>query len=59
MPETAKSRAAALPHLRRSGFAMGDSIPLPLTVAAIFHAPGDATGFNQFGRFSNPPWDPV
>ncbi|QND63850.1 cystathionine gamma-lyase [Mesorhizobium loti] len=59
MSETAKSRAAALPHLRRGGLAMGDSIPLPLTMAAIFHAPGDATGFNQYGRFSNPTWDAV
>ncbi|MEI9418974.1 cystathionine gamma-lyase [Mesorhizobium sp. Cs1321R2N1] len=59
MSETAKSRAAALLHLRRGRFAMGDSIPLPLTMAAIFHAPGDATGFNQYGRFSNPTWDAV
>jgi cystathionine gamma-lyase len=58
MSETAKSRAAALPHLR-SGLAKGDPIPLPLTMAAIFHAPGDATGFNQYGRFSNPTWDAV
>ena len=30
---------------------------LPLTMAAVFHAPGDATGFPQYGRFSNPTWD--
>ncbi|MER9136219.1 cystathionine gamma-lyase [Mesorhizobium sp. M0830] len=59
MSETANSRAAALSHLRSSGLAMGESIPLPLTMAAIFHAPGDATGFNQYGRFSNPTWDAV
>ncbi|MER8502971.1 MULTISPECIES: cystathionine gamma-lyase [unclassified Mesorhizobium] len=59
MSETAKSRAAALPHLRRGGLAKGDPIPLPLTMAAIFHAPGDATGFDQYGRFSNPTWDAV
>ena len=59
MTETAKSRAAALPHLRNAGFAKGDPIPLPLTMAAIYHAPGDATGFNQYGRFSNPTWDAV
>lgn len=59
MSETAKSRAAALPHLRRAGLAKGDPIPLPLTMAAIFHAPGDATGYDQYGRFSNPTWDAV
>lgn len=59
MSETARSRAAALAHLRRNALAVGDSIPLPLTMAAIFHAPGDATGFNQYGRFSNPTWDAV
>lgn len=59
MSEKASSRAAALPHLRRGGLAKGDAIPLPLTMAAIFHAPGDATGFNQYGRFSNPTWDAV
>ena len=55
----AKSRAAALSHLRRASLKKGDSIPLPLTMAAVFHAPGDATGFHQYGRFSNPTWDAV
>lgn len=54
-----KSRAAALSHLRRASLKKGDSIPLPLTMAAVFHAPGDATGFHQYGRFSNPTWDEV
>ena len=56
MSETAKSRAATLAHLRSSDFAKGDPIPLPLTMASIFHAPGDSTGFDQYGRFSNPTW---
>ncbi|WP_095086909.1 cystathionine gamma-lyase [Mesorhizobium sophorae] len=59
MSETANARAAALPHLRDSGLAKGDPIPLPLTMAAIYHTPGDATGFDQYGRFSNPTWDAV
>lgn len=59
MSETANSRAAALAHLRSAGFAKGDPIPLPLTMASIFHAPGDATGFDQYGRFSNPTWHAV
>ncbi|RWK10230.1 cystathionine gamma-lyase [Mesorhizobium sp.] len=59
MPETAKSRAATLAHLRSGDFAKGDPIPLPLTMASIFHSPGDATGFDQYGRFSNPTWHAV
>ncbi|CAM5317198.1 cystathionine gamma-lyase [Mycolicibacterium aubagnense] len=57
MSETASSRAAGLLHLRRAGLSRGNSIPLPLTMASIFHAPGDSTGFHQYGRFSNPTWD--
>lgn len=57
MSETASSRAAGLLHLRREGLSRGDAIPLPLTMASIFHAPGDSTGFHQYGRFSNPTWD--
>lgn len=59
MSETAKSRAAALAHLRSTDFAKGDPIPLPLTMASTFHAPGDSTGFDQYGRFSNPTWRAV
>ncbi|RUV98600.1 MULTISPECIES: cystathionine gamma-lyase [unclassified Mesorhizobium] len=59
MSETAKSRAATLAHLRSGDFAKGDPIPLPLTMASIFHSPGDATGFDQYGRFSNPTWHAV
>lgn len=57
MSDTPSSRAAGLLHLRRDGLAKGDSIPLPLTMASTFHAPGDSTGFHQYGRFSNPTWD--
>src|SRR5690606_29572090 len=53
---TSKSRAAALLHLRDAGLSRGDAIPLPLTMASIFHSPGDSTGFHQYGRFSNPTW---
>lgn len=59
MTNASESRAAKLAHLRRDRLAVGDPIPLPLTMAAIFHAPGDATGFNQYGRFSNPTWNAV
>ena len=57
MSESPSSRAAGLLHLRREGLSRGDAIPLPLTMASIFHAPGDSTGFHQYGRFSNPTWD--
>lgn len=59
METPSKSRAAGLAHLRRAGLSKGDPIPLPLTMASVFHAPGDATGFNQYGRFSNPTWTAV
>src|SRR5262245_11917450 len=50
MPETPQSRAARLAHLRRQELAKGDPVPLPLTMASIYHLPGDPTGFNQYGR---------
>jgi cystathionine gamma-lyase len=59
MTDNTNARAARLIHLRRSGYALGDPVPLPLTMAATFHSPGDATGYNQYGRFSNPTWDAV
>ena len=59
MADTANTRAAELPHLRNSGFAKGDPIALPLTMATIFHTPGEAAGFDQYGRFSNPTWKAV
>ncbi|ESX45301.1 cystathionine gamma-lyase [Mesorhizobium sp. C416B] len=59
MSETARSRAASLAHLRRDGLAKGDPIPLPLTMAAIFHNPGDGAGYSQYGRYSNATWDAV
>jgi cystathionine gamma-lyase len=59
MSETSQSRAASLVHLRGKKLQKGEPIPLPLTLAATFHTPGDATGFDQYGRFSNPTWDAV
>ncbi|MBN9221234.1 MAG: cystathionine gamma-lyase [Mesorhizobium sp.] len=59
MSETAKSRAAELSHLRRDGLAAGDPIPLPLTMASIFHTPGVETGIDQYGRYDNPTWRAV
>jgi cystathionine gamma-lyase len=59
MPDHDNSRAARLAHLRRHELEKGDPVPLPLTMAAIYHLPGDPTGFQQYGRSSNPTWDAV
>src|SRR5262245_213786 len=44
MTDTPKARAARLPHLRRAALAKGDPVPLPITLASIFHLPGDPAG---------------
>jgi cystathionine gamma-lyase len=59
MPDSLASRAARLPHLRRSQLAKGDPVPLPLAMGSIFHLPGDPAGYSQYGRFSNATWDGV
>jgi cystathionine gamma-lyase len=59
MTETPQSRAARLAHLRRDDLAKGDPVPLPLTLASIYHLPGDPAGFSQYGRFANPTWKAV
>lgn len=59
MTDKTQARAARLIHLRRSDYSLGDPVALPLTMAATYHSPGDATGYNQYGRFSNPTWDAI
>ena len=59
MSDTLKSRAARLAHLRRGKLTKGDAVPLPLTMATIFHLPGDPAGFRQYGRTENPTWEAV
>lgn len=58
MDET-EMRAARLAHLRRAELAKGDPVPPPLSMATIFHLPGDPAGFNQYGRFDNLTWTAV
>jgi cystathionine gamma-lyase len=53
---TDADRAAALLHHRRHGLAKGDPVPLPMSLAAMFHLPGDPTGARQYGRYDNPTW---
>lgn len=59
MTDSSSARAAQLAHLRRAELAKGDPVALPLTMASMFHLPGDPAGFAQYGRFSNPTWDAV
>jgi len=59
MDDSNPARAARIPHLRRAGLAKGDPVALPLTMASMFHVPGDPAGFSQYGRFTNPTWDAV
>jgi cystathionine gamma-lyase len=49
-------RAAELAHLRRKTLAKGDPVPPPLTLAAMYHLPGDPAGVDQYGRSENPTW---
>lgn len=51
------ARAARLAHLRGEGLAKGDPVPLPLTMASIYHLPGDPGGYRSYGRSDNPTWE--
>jgi cystathionine gamma-lyase len=52
-------RTAALSHLRRAKLQKGDPVALPLTMASMFHLPGNPAGHAQYGRFSNGTWEAV
>jgi cystathionine gamma-lyase len=56
MTDSAEARAARLAHLRRAELAKGDPVPPPITLASMYHLPGDPTGARQYGRFDNPTW---
>jgi cystathionine gamma-lyase len=59
MTDTPQARAARLAHLHRADLAKGDPVPPPITLAAMYHLPGDPAGFSQYGRFNNPTWAAV
>jgi cystathionine gamma-lyase len=59
MSDKSRSQAARLAHLRRAELEKGDPVALPLTMASMYHLPGDPAGFSQYGRFNNPTWDAV
>ncbi len=54
---TDEERAASLLHLRREDLSPGDPVPLPLTLAAMYHLPGDPAGVRGYGRTDSPVWE--
>lgn len=54
---TDTSRAASLLHLHGQTLAKGDPVPPPLTLAAMYHLPGDPAGGRSYGRSDNPTWE--
>ncbi|NBR90122.1 MAG: cystathionine gamma-lyase [Rhodobacteraceae bacterium] len=52
-----EQRAAEIMHLRRAELAKGDPVALPITLASMYHLPGDPTGARGYGRMDNPTWD--
>ena len=57
MTDTNDRLAANLAHLGHVARAKGDPVALPITLASMFHLPGDPAGFRQYGRFDNPTWE--
>lgn len=57
MTYTPQARAARLAHLRGSSLKKGEPVALPITMASMFHLPGDPAGYLQYGRSSNPTWE--
>lgn len=60
MTDTPKRPSAArLLHTRTETLAKGDPVALPLTLASMFHLPGDTQAPHVYGRMSNPVWSEV
>ena len=57
MTDDIDKRTAGLSHLRRAHLKKGEAVPLPLTMASMFHLPGDPAGVRQYGRYDNPTWE--
>ena len=57
MTETDADRAARLLHLRHAALEKGAPLALPLTLASMYHLPGDPEpGVPGYGRSDNPTW---
>jgi len=50
-------RAASLLHLRGNTLSKGDPVAQPMTLASMYHLPGDPAGHRGYGRMDNPVWD--
>ncbi|KPP93118.1 MAG: cystathionine gamma-lyase Cth [Rhodobacteraceae bacterium HLUCCA08] len=48
-----QTRAARLLHLRAETLQKGDPVALPLTLASMYHLPGDPAGVPGYGRMDN------
>ena len=57
MTDPAIPSAAELLHLRGRTLEKGEPIALPLTLASMYHLPGDPAGFAGYGRSDNPTWE--
>ena len=55
--ETDAARAAGLLRLHRATLSKGDPVPPTLTLAAMYHLPGDPAGVHGYGRSDNPTWE--
>jgi len=49
-------RIARSLHHRSESLKPGDPLAPSITLTSTFHLPGDPTGLNQYGRWSNPTW---
>lgn len=57
MTDDSLPSAATLLHLRGRTLAKGDPLALPLTLASMYHLPGDPAGHRGYGRSDNPTWE--
>ena len=58
MDETHDEDAARLLHLRAATLEKGEPLALPLTLASMFHLPGEPEpGVPGYGRADNPTWE--
>jgi cystathionine gamma-lyase len=57
MTEPTRPSPAELLHLRGRTLEKGEPVAPPLTLASMFHLPGDPAGFAAYGRSDNPTWE--
>jgi cystathionine gamma-lyase len=57
MTEDNRASPAELLHLRGRALEKGEPIALPLTLASMYHLPGDPAGYASYGRSDNPTWE--